>query len=121
MNSDLASGKRSEPGSIEDRLAQAPPERYVLRLFVAGTAPSSVQAIARLHAVCDEHLEGRYDLEIVDVHQQPSRAADDDIFAIPTLLKELPAPLRRIIGDLSDEGRVLIALGIEPGRTVPDK
>ncbi len=121
MSRHVAPKAASEPPPIEERLAQAPPDRYVLRLFVAGSAPSSVQAISRLHALCDEHLEGRYDLEIVDVHQQPARAAGDDIFAIPTLLKELPAPLRRIIGDLSDEGRVLIALGIEPRPADPDK
>ncbi len=93
---------------------ERPADRYVLRLFIAGSSPSSAQAVARLHALCDQYLEGQYDLEIVDVHQQPGRASEDDIFAIPTLLKELPVPLRRIIGDLSDEGRVLVALGVEP-------
>ncbi len=106
--------KRGPAERPEEALSQPPRERYVLRLFVAGTSPSSAQAIARLHAICDEHLKGEYDLEIVDVHQHPGRASEDDIFAIPTLLKELPVPLRRIIGDLSDEGRVLIALGLEP-------
>ncbi len=106
-----------EPGSVEERLAavlaEQPREHYVLRLFVAGTAPSSAQAVARIRSICDRHLGARYDLEIVDIHQQPDRAQADDIFAIPTLLKELPAPLKRIIGDLSDEGRVLVGLGIE--------
>ncbi len=95
-------------------MEERPADRYVLRLFIAGSSPSSAQAVARLHALCDQYLEGQYDLEIVDVHQQPGRAREDDIFAIPTLLKELPVPLRRIIGDLSDEGRVLVALGVEP-------
>jgi len=100
-----------------EALAGAPGhDRYVLRLYVAGSSPSSVQAIARLHGICEAYLPDRYDLEIVDVHQQPERAGSDDILAIPTLLRELPEPLIRIIGDLSDEGRVLIALGVESRR-----
>lgn len=91
-------------------------ERFVLRLFVVGAAPSSIQAVDRLRGFCERHLEGRYDLEIVDISQQPERSREDDIIAIPTLLKELPEPLRRIIGDLSDEGRMLVALGIEPAK-----
>lgn len=111
-----AKGEAGTPGSLEPQSEEPPEERYVLRLFIAGSSPSSAQAVDRLHLICQQHLEGRYDLEIVDVHQQPERASADDIFAIPTLLRELPAPLRRIIGDLSDEGRVLIALGIGPKR-----
>ncbi len=101
---------------FEAALAEPPRERYVLRLYVAGTAPTSVHALRRTREVCERHLAGRYELEVIDVHQQPERAGEDDIFAIPTLLKELPTPLRRIIGELSDEDRVLVALGIEKRR-----
>lgn len=99
-----------------ERFEQAlhePGQRYFLRLYVAGTAPSSAQAVARVRALCDRYLDGQYDLEVVDIHQQPARARDDDIFAVPTLLKQLPAPIQRIIGDLSDEDRVLVRLGVE--------
>lgn len=105
-----------EPTAIErfeSALREGGHERYVLRLFVAGLAPSSTQAISRVRQICERHLEGRYDLEIIDVHQQPERVETHDVFAIPTLLKELPLPLRRIIGDLSDEGGVLLALGVD--------
>jgi circadian clock protein KaiB len=91
-------------------------EQYTLILFVAGASPSSSQAVARIHAICDRYLEDRYELEVVDVHQQPERADRDNVFAVPTLLKKLPVPLRRIIGDLSDEAHVLVALGIVPRR-----
>ena len=109
-------GEVGTPKPLDASWDQPSSERYVLRLFIAGSSPSSAQAVDRIHLICQEHLEGRYDLEIVDIHQQPERASADDVFAIPTLLKELPVPLRRIIGDLSDEGRVLIALGIGPKR-----
>ena len=99
---------------FERALDQPDTARYVLRLFVAGTSPSSARAISRIRAIGDVHLGGRYDLEVVDVHQQPGRAREDDILAIPTLLKELPGPITRVIGELSDEGRVLVALGIGP-------
>jgi circadian clock protein KaiB len=98
---------------------EPPGDRYVLRLFIAGTAPSSALAVRRIGSICRQLLEGRCDLEIIDVHQQPGRAEADDIFAIPTLLKEGPGPRRRIIGDLADEGLVLAALGLQPrGRPV---
>ncbi len=101
---------------FEAAVGEPPRDRYRLRLFVAGAAPTSVRALQRTREVCERHLAGRYELEVIDVHQRPERASEDDIFAIPTLLKELPAPLRRVIGELSDEGRVLIALGIETKR-----
>ena len=108
--------ERTTAERLEAAIAEPAQSRLVLRLYVAGASPSSAQAVARLRAICDGYLADRYDLEIVDVHQQPERAGLDDILAIPTLLRELPAPLTRIVGDLSDEGRVLIALGVEPRR-----
>ena len=87
-------------------------ERYRLRLYVTGLTPRSVQAIANLKRICAEHLEGRYLLEVIDLYQQPERAREAQIIAAPTLVKALPAPLRRIIGDLADRERVLVALDL---------
>ena len=89
-------------------------EPYVLRLYVTGMTPRSTRAIHCVRAVCEEHLPGRYELEIVDVYQQPSRSRDDDIFAIPTLVKQHPSPERRIIGDMSDKERLMHGLGLHP-------
>ena len=112
-----------EPGSEPPGPAQRPsaepepepepePEeaRYLLRLFVTGMTPRSTDAIARIKAICDEHLQGRYELEVVDIYQQPDVARLEQIVATPTLIKKLPAPLRRLVGDLSNTQRVLIGL-----------
>ena len=87
-------------------------EPYRLRLYVTGLTPRSVQAIANLKRICAEYLEGRYLLEVIDLYQQPERAREAQIIAAPTLVKELPLPLRRIIGDLADRERVLVALDL---------
>jgi circadian clock protein KaiB len=86
------------------------PPRYRLRLFVAGTAARSLRTIDNLRRLCGRHLAGRVDLEVVDIYQQPGLAEQDQVVAAPTLVKLAPLPLRRIIGDLSDEPRVLRAL-----------
>ena len=93
------------------------PRRYRLRLFIAGTSPRSQRTIENLRRICSERLEGRFDLEVVDIYQQPHLAEKDQVVAAPTLLKLEPLPLRRIIGDLSDEARVLrgLDLSIRPG------
>jgi circadian clock protein KaiB len=90
------------------------PDPYRLRLFVAGTAPRSLRAVEALRHLCEAHLPGRYELEIVDIYQQPALAERDGIVAAPTLLRVAPQPERRISGDLLDEGRVLRGLEIEP-------
>ena len=79
-------------------------ERYQLRLYITGTTPRSTLAIANIRALCDEFLPGHYDLEVIDIYQQPKEAALEQIIAAPTLIKELPTPPRRLIGDLSDRG-----------------
>ena len=89
-------------------------QRYVLRLYVTGSTPRSAQAIQNIRAICEKHLLGRYDLEVIDIHQQPVLAQGEQIIAAPTLIKSLPLPLRRIIGDLSSTERVLVGLGLEP-------
>jgi circadian clock protein KaiB len=93
-------------------LAQGPP--YVLRLFVTGTTSRSSRAIANLRRICEERLQGEYDLEVVDIYQHPAAAKEYQILAAPTLVKMLPLPLRRIIGDLADEERVLAGLDLSP-------
>ena len=90
------------------------PPRYHLRLFVAGTSQRSLRTIANLKRLCATHLRDRVDIEIVDIYQQPHLAEKDQVVAAPTLVKLSPEPLRRIIGDLSDEGSVFRALGILP-------
>jgi circadian clock protein KaiB len=97
-------------------LAKGPP--YVLRLFITGTTSRSSRAIANLRRVCEERLHGEYDLEVVDIYQHPAAAQEHQILAAPTLVKMLPLPLRRIIGDLANEERVLIGLGLGPKETV---
>jgi circadian clock protein KaiB len=87
-------------------------ERYVLRLFVTGMTPRSTEAFAIIKAICEEHLHGRYELEVIDIYQHPHLARDEQIVAVPTLVKRLPAPLRRLIGDLSNVERVLIGLDL---------
>ena len=85
---------------------------YLLRLFVTGMTPRSTEAIARIKAICEEYLGGRYELEVVDIYQQPAVARSEQIIATPTLIKKLPPPLRRLVGDLSDKRRVLLGLNI---------
>jgi circadian clock protein KaiB len=91
-----------------------PADQYVLRLFVAGNTTRSVRAIANLRRICEEHLKGRYELEVIDVYQNPELAKQEQIFAAPTLLKELPLPLRQFVGDLADTEKVALGLAIRP-------
>jgi circadian clock protein KaiB len=86
--------------------------KYVLRLYVAGTRSCSVRAIANIKRICERHLQGRYRLDVVDLYQQPVRAKEDEVVAAPTLVRTEPGPIYRIVGDLSDERRVLAGLGI---------
>jgi circadian clock protein KaiB len=85
---------------------------YVLRLYVAGLTARSRTAISNITSICEEHLRGRYDLEVIDVFQRPILAREEQIIATPTLVKRLPAPLRRLIGDLSEKQKVLIGLDL---------
>ena len=86
--------------------------RYILRLYVAGLMPKSTLAIANLKKICEQNLQGQYELEVIDLYQQPQLAQGDQIVAVPTLIKQLPPPLRRIIGDMSDTERVLVGLDL---------
>lgn len=92
------------------------PKRYVLRLFVAGATPRSTNAVRILKAVCEERIHGLYDLKVIDIYQQPALAAMEQIVAVPTLVRKLPAPLRRFIGDMSDMGKIVAGLALPGGR-----
>jgi circadian clock protein KaiB len=94
--------------------ANAQQETWNLRLYVAGQSPKSLKAFANLVSLCDEHLTERYEIEIVDLLEHPQLAAGDEIIAIPTLVRRLPEPMRKIIGDLSDSDRVLVGLQLHP-------
>jgi len=87
---------------------------WELRLYVAGQTPNSVTAFANLKKICEEHLKGKYTIEVIDLLKNPQLAAGDQILAIPTLVRKLPVPLRKIIGNLSDTERVLVGLDIRP-------
>ena len=89
-------------------------EKWELRLYTAGQSPKSLAALSNLKRVCEEHLAGRYSIEVVDLLKNPRLAKDDQIVAIPTLVRKLPEPLRRLVGDLSDTERTLVGLQLRP-------
>jgi circadian clock protein KaiB len=88
------------------------PQQYLLRLYVTGTTPASARAIERVSKICEERLQGRYELEVIDIYQKPALAKDEQIIATPTLVRVLPAPLRRFIGDLSKVERILFGVDL---------
>ena len=94
--------------------AMLPGGHYNLRLYVAGQTPKSITALANLKIICEEHLAGRYQIEVIDLLEHPQLAAGDQIIAVPTLVRRLPEPLKRIIGNLSDMERVLVGLDLRP-------
>jgi circadian clock protein KaiB len=99
---------------LEAAARKSKTQRYTLRLYVAGVTPRSQEAIRTVKALCEEHLAGRYELEVVDIYQQPTLAKDEQIIAAPTLIKRLPPPLRKIIGSMADEEKVLVGLDLRP-------
>jgi circadian clock protein KaiB len=96
------------------KAAKTQDKEWKLRLYVAGATPKSMTAIANLKRICEEHLAGCYQLELVDLLENPKLAAGDQILAIPTLVRKLPAPMKKIIGDLSNTERVLVGLDLQP-------
>jgi circadian clock protein KaiB len=105
----------SELHAALDRASREPAtERYVLRLYVTGMTPKSIRAVENVRTICEQHLQGRYDLEVIDIYQQPTLAKGEQIIAAPTLIKKLPLPLRKVIGDMSSTERVLLGLDIRP-------
>jgi circadian clock protein KaiB len=111
-NTDEAPAADNALAAFEAALAETPTDNYVLRLYVTGVTPKSVRAIENIRNICAEHLEGRYQLEIIDLYQQPIFAREGQIVAAPTLVKELPPPLRRFIGDMSQTDRILLGLDL---------
>jgi circadian clock protein KaiB len=101
----------TEPDAMEAAAAHAA-TRYVLRLYVTGSTSHSTRAISNIRKICEEHLDGRYDLEVIDISQYPSLAKGEQIIAAPTLIKKLPLPLRRFIGDMSQTQRILLGLDL---------
>ena len=102
----------------EGKTTEADPEEgdqiWVLRLYVAGQTPKSITAFANLKKICEEHLAGQYQIEVIDLLENPRLASGDQILAIPTLVRKLPAPMKKIIGDLSNTERVLVGLDLQP-------
>ena len=107
-----------QSAAFEQAAAASETERYVMRLYVTGTTPHSTRAIVNIRKICEEHLQGRYDLEVVDISQNPTLAEGEQIIAAPTLIKKLPLPLRRFIGDMSHTDRILLGLDL---RKAPER
>ena len=107
-----ATKAKSATVAFEQSSAKSARSKYVLRLYVAGMTSRSTRAITNIKEICEEHLKGSYDLQVIDLYQQPMLAEGHQIIAVPTLIKKLPPPLRRIIGDLSDRERVLNGLDL---------
>ncbi len=100
--------------SFEEAAAQKKSEKYILRLYVTGMTPKSTAAINNLTKICEAHLHGRYDLQVIDVYKHPALAAGEQIVAAPTLIKKLPLPLRRFIGDMTNTDRIMVGLELQP-------
>jgi circadian clock protein KaiB len=96
-----------------EKASRKKPQKVVLRLYIAGSSERSTRAIQNAKQICNEHLAGTYDLDVIDIFQQPKLAKDDQILAVPTLIKKLPLPLRKFIGDLSDQDVVLVGLDLK--------
>ncbi|MEA5114455.1 MAG: circadian clock KaiB family protein [Geobacteraceae bacterium] len=111
-DSDNAPPARDVTDDFELALLVNDKDTYVLRLYVSGLTPNSQRAIENVRRICSEHLEGRYQLEIIDIYQQPIFAKEGQIVAAPTLVKELPPPLRKFIGDMSQTERLLLGLDL---------
>ncbi|HVP79341.1 MAG TPA: circadian clock KaiB family protein [Thermodesulfobacteriota bacterium] len=100
--------------AFERAIKRQSKEKYVLRLYVTGMTPKSTRAIENIKKICGEHLDGRYNLEVIDIYQRPRLAAGEQIIAAPTLVKKLPLPLRRFIGDMSDKEQIVMGLDLKP-------
>ncbi|MBC8871023.1 MAG: hypothetical protein H8E44_16480 [Planctomycetes bacterium] len=112
----MSTQKPNVPADAAEKLDQAidaaERDRYVLRLYVTGATPRSLRAIENIKRLCEEHLQGLYDLQVIDLYERPSAARDEQVVAIPTLIKKLPLPLRKLVGDLSDKENVLAGLDL---------
>src|SRR6185312_11045195 len=111
----------SDTEAFEKALGSQPADHYLLRLYVTGTTPRSARAIQNIRAICEEKLHGRYDLEVIDIYQHPEQAKPEQVVVTPTLVKQLPLPVRRLIGDLSNAERVLVGLDLVPRQIAEPK
>ena len=107
--------KSAAKGTARNR-KKSPTDEWILRLYVAGQSARAVAALRNLETICEEHLAGRYRIEVIDLLKQPQLARGDQIVAVPTLVRHLPPPMKKIIGDLSNEERVLVGLDLRPRR-----
>jgi circadian clock protein KaiB len=107
----------SDKEVLEAAARKAQQQKYVLRLYVAGMTPRSQEAIRTITTICEEHLVGRCDLEVIDLFQQPTLAKGEQIIAAPTLVKKLPQPLRRFIGSMANKDKILVGLDLRPKET----
>jgi circadian clock protein KaiB len=98
--------------TFEDALSDSENDHYILSLYITGVTPKSSRAIANIKLICEEYLHGRYELEVIDIYQQPELALREDLLVAPTLIKSLPLPLRKLVGDMSNEDKVLAGLGL---------
>ncbi len=108
--------RKQSPDKTQDyerALRKSKPVHYVLRLYIAGLTPASRHALLNVKEICEQYLEGRYNLEVIDIYQQPVLPEGEQIIAAPTLVKQLPEPLRKFIGDLSDRERILVGLDLQ--------
>ncbi len=104
--------KARKPASTRKKKRRVAP-RYILRLYITGQTPRSLRSIENLRKLCEKYLKGQFDLEIIDIYQQPALAAEGQIIAAPTLIKTMPLPLRRLVGDFSDQNRVVLGLDLK--------
>ncbi len=109
-----AAGARGTTKGFEKLVSKSKTSKYLLRLYIAGMTPRSSRAIENVRGICEEHLAGRYDLEVVDLYQNPVLSRGEQIVAVPALIKRLPQPLRKFIGDMSDTERILVGLDLQP-------
>lgn len=110
--------KKENPGKKikEEKQVETANDMWILRLYVAGQTPKALTALKNLEKICEEQLKGKYSIEVIDLLKNPQLGADDQIFALPTLVRKLPVPVRKIIGDLSNTERVLVGLDLLPVR-----
>jgi circadian clock protein KaiB len=105
---------KSSTEEFEKAAANQSRVKYVLRLYITGMTPKSTKAIANIRELCEKYLEGNYGLEVIDIYQQPKLARGEQIIATPTLIKKLPLPLRKLIGDMSDTEKFLVGIDLKP-------
>lgn len=110
----MAEYLKDESKEFEKKIKASPKKKYVLRLYIAGATLKSTRAIMNIKRICEENIKNRYELEVIDIYQQPTLAKGEQIIAAPTLLKKFPLPLRKFIGDMSDTKKILVGLDLRP-------